>query len=174
MPHFDFYISDEERYKLIDFILSKEADLIVDKLYENKQYKTITSKNDFIENINQENVRYFLTHNSYFSENLDFLEIDFDGIKKYKISQRVGGPYIDIVFYLGYSVDAIVKCKPSVIDYYTKFQSKSNFEEFKVPNELKNFYKEIIDFIKKMCERYKINNKTYYVGKEALIEINFL
>ena len=78
------------------------------------------------------NVSKFLLNSSYTIEPLDFLEIDFDEGSRFKISQRVGGPYIDLFFFLGYSDDAQILYKRSWIDHYACFLHQNSNEEYKV------------------------------------------
>lgn len=171
MPQFEFYINDNEREEIIKHILLKKTEIIIDKLYPSKNYETLKTANDLIYNLNKEHVRYFLIDESYRIENLDFLDIDFDDNIKYKISQRVGGPYIDLVFYLGHTDDATIKYKSSVVDHYARFVHYNNCVEFKASTELKVYYKELVNFIKSKCTAIKKNNKTYWISKEILNEL---
>lgn len=171
MPQFEFYIDDNEREEVINFILSKKTEIIIDKLYLSKKYETLKSANDLIENLKKEHVRYFLVDSSFRIEDLKFLDIDFDEGTKYKISQRVGGPYIDLVFYLGYHDDATIPYKSSILDHYSKFIHCNSHEEFYATSETKLYYKELVKFIKSKCIAIKKNNKTYWVSKKILEEL---
>lgn len=168
MPQFEFYINDSERKEIVRYILLKKTIIVIDKLYPSKNYEILKTESDLIDNLKNEHVRYFLIDNSYKIEDLDFLDIDFGDNVKYKISQRVGGPYIDLVFYLGNSEDAIIKYKSSSVDYYGKFIHCNSYEEFKASEELKTYYKGLVTFIKSKCTSIKKNNKTYWIGKEVL------
>ena len=172
MAQLEFYFNDVERFELVEFILSKNTEIIIDKLYPSREFETIKNLDDLKKNLEENRVRYFLINNNYKLEELDFLEIDFDNEKKYKISQRVGGPYIDLVFYLGYSKDSTIKYKSSSIDYYAKFIHYRSYEEYKVPENLKIYYKELITFIKSKCINIKKNNKSYWISKKILKENN--
>lgn len=168
MPQFEFYINDNERQEIVKYILLKKTKIVIDKLYPSKNYEILKSENELTDNLNKEHVRYFLIDKSYEIEEIEFLDIDFEDSVKYKISQRVGGPYIDLVFYLGNSEDAIIKYKSSSIDYYSKFIHINSSEEFKATQELKAYYKDLVAFIKSICVPAKKNDKTYWIGKEVL------
>jgi methionyl-tRNA synthetase len=171
MPQFEFYINDSERKEIVNHILLKKTKIIPDKLYPSERYETLKTENELIDNLNEGYVRYFLIDESYEIEDLDFLDIDFEDGVKYKISQRIGGPYIDLVFYLGNSEDATIKYKSSSIDYYAKFIHRSSSDEFKATEELKQYYKEIVKFIKIKCTTIKKNGKTYWISNEVLKEL---
>lgn len=87
---------------------------------------------------------------------------------KYSVYQRKGGPYIDASFYLGYAEDATIPYKVSIIDYYEKFIHYDSYEEFKAPNELKDYYGELVRFIKKMCQKVEVGKRKFWVSKEVL------
>ena len=99
MALFNFYINDEERIELINFILIKGTKIIPDVLNEIKEYKTLKNIDDFKKCMKNKDIRYFLLDSSYVTEDLDFLEIIIDNNPRYKISQRVGGPAVRSVLF---------------------------------------------------------------------------
>jgi len=173
MAEISFYINDKERTELIEFILSKGTEVVPDILYPTKRYKVISSVEHYISAMEKDMCKYFLLDDNYTFEPLDFLEIDFESGNQYKISQRIGGPYIDLSFYLGYSDDATIPYKRSWLDHYARFIHYKSYEEFKAPEELKAYYKEIVKFIKGKCKSVKKNGRTYWVSKEVLKEIGW-
>ncbi len=172
MAQFNFYINDNDRIKLIDFILSKRTKIIPDLLYESKKYRILEDVEDFNECMKNKDIRYFLLDYIYTSEDLDFLEIVIKNNTRYKISQRVGGPYLDLVFYLGYAEDSTIPYKRSELDFYSRFIHLNSTDEFKAPLELKDYCSEIVKFVKSMCRLVKKNGKKYWISNEVLKEIN--
>ncbi|KFF11145.1 hypothetical protein [Flavobacterium hydatis] len=173
MTLFNFYVNDEERKELINFILSRLTKIIPDVLYESKEYKTVENVQDFNKCMENKDIRYFLLDSSYVIEDLDFLEIIIENNARYKISQRIGGPYLDLVFYLGHAEDATIPYKRSELDFYPRFIHLNSTEEFKATTELKSYYSDVVKFIKTRCRSVKRNGKLYWISKEVLKEINF-
>ncbi|MFD2938501.1 hypothetical protein [Flavobacterium notoginsengisoli] len=172
MAQFEFYINDNDRIKLVNFILSKRTNIIPDLLYESKKYRILEDTEDFNNCMKNRDIRYFLLDSSYASEDLNFLEVLIENKTKYKISQRVGGPYLDLVFYLGHAEDSTIPYKRSELDFYSKFIHLNSTDEFKASVELKAYYSQIVKFIKSQCRSVKKNGKNYWISNEVLQEIS--
>jgi hypothetical protein len=174
MPEFNFYFNDAERRELVEFILSKGTQIVADSLYPSKKFEVISSLEDYNNAMENEKCKYFLLDSSYTTEPLDFQEIDFDEGSKFKISQRVGGPYIDLFFFSGYSDDAEILFKRSWLDHYARFLHQNSNDEYKVSEELKTYYKDIVRYIKSKCNSIKKNGSTYWISNEVLEEMNLV
>jgi hypothetical protein len=168
MPHLDFYFNDEERIELVDYILSKGSKIIPDKKYLTKEYEVIRSVDDYIVSMKERECSFFILDEGYTFEELSFSSVELEVGLRYYINQRHGGPYIDICFYLGYASDAIIPCKRSNIDHYSKFMYNYSYDEFKTPEALKAYYKDLSKFINKKCQKIKKDGFNFVVSKEVL------
>ena len=86
----------------------------------------------------------------------------------YHVVQRVGGPYIDLALYRGWADDATVKMKSTDVGHYARFLDKDDFSiEYKASEELKDFYKGMLKFLRSLCKKVNINEKNYYIDKNS-------
>lgn len=168
MAQFKFYISSNERKQLVSYLLECDAYLIPAKILPSKSLIKLKDLNEFDELLERKIIGFYILHNDYSYLPFEFGEL---GESKYIIHQKIGGPYIDINFYLGYSEDAIFPYKFTVIDHYSKFINPFSNKEFVVPDELVAFYKLIIKYIKSICQSIRYNNKIIWVGHEVIQEM---
>ena len=91
--------------------------------------------------------------------------------EQYTVNQREGGPYIDLMFFRGYPEDAVIHNKVSAIDIYPKFINAGGNMEFEATKELKEYYGDIVKYIKSKCTRIQKNKNKYWIGKEVLKDL---
>lgn len=169
-----FYINDEERKKLFDFLQSNQIYLVPDKKYKSPQYEIVKNNAAFSYLIKNVTIRFFaisekFSKYSLFIERNEFITNE----EAYYISQKYGGPYFDIGLYRGYAEDAVIKYKVTWISHLPRFiKLQEQYEEFKATDELKEYFKITIKFLKTFCNKITINNKTYWVSKEVCKELD--
>jgi|688.fasta_scaffold816118_2 hypothetical protein len=171
MAEFNFYINDNERIEVISYILSKGSRIIPDNGYRSEHYRIIQTLSNFIEGANKGEHKYFLTDDSFTFESLLNNKNRFSENPLYSIEQRKGGPYIDLCFFSGYSEDAVIPYKRSWLDYYSRFMHYNSYEEYKVPEELKSYFKDLVRFIKTKCKLVEKNGNSFWISNEVLNEI---
>ena len=171
MPQFKFYINDSERKDLINYILSKGTKIIPALLYPTDKYITLSNTEEFFNHLKNQEIGFYLMDNSFELEPLVVSKNRFFEEPKFSIVQRKGGPYIDIDFYLGYADDAKVLYKCSIIDHYARFIHYDSYEEFRVSENLKDYYKDVIRFIKTLCKCVKKDGKMYWISKSVINEL---
>jgi hypothetical protein len=167
----EFYFNDLEIRKLVEFINSLGGKIIPDILYDQAEYRILKDYEEFNIILNDQTVHFFVIDNSFMKEDLKVTRNRYLEDNKYYINQRKGGPYIDLFFFRGFSDDAIIKYKRSEISTYSKFIHFEGHEEFKATDELIEYYKYILAYIKKNSKRVKINNRYFNIGLEVLDEI---
>lgn len=166
MPDTSYYIGDESRRKLFDFIISINGKVIPDLHYNEPQYELVANSTCFLDYIKNKTVRYFIISDKFQNQELLMTKNRFITTPSYHIVQRTGGPYIDLALYRGFSKDATVKSKRTDIGYYAKFLDRDNLSiEYNANEEVKIFYKEIIKFVKSLCKQENINEKKYYIDR---------
>ena len=172
MPEIKFYITDEERKELFDFISSNNGQLIPNLYYDKSEYLTIKNGEELIKYINELAGLFFILSPDFQIEPLLINQIDqkYERIKgKYYIPQRTGGPCISLLFSTGFANDAPIKHKSMVIFHYARYLHhdwKTNYGEFPASEELKSYYKMIVKFLKSKCRQVKAKNgKKYWVSK---------
>jgi len=168
-----FYINDEERKLLFEFLKEQDIYLVPNKKYPNSNYEIIQNSSEFIEKIQHGIVRFFAiskwfsVYGLYIDRN-EFIKNE----KAYFVKQRYGGPYIDIALYMGYADDAAIKYKCTWLSYYPKYiKLQEEYEEFKVSEEFVNHFKKIIRFLQPKCQKVKVNGKNYWISKEVYKEL---
>jgi len=174
MPEMEFYITDDERMELFDYVTNNEG-VFVPALHYNKPEATpIQSKAELIKCIYEQVVGFYVISPRFQTEPLTFDRLGENNEDKYYIMQRYGGPYIRFGFYRGYADDAPIKCKSTLFFHYPRYIHYNDFEtyeEFPATEELKAYYKMIIKFLKSKCRQIIAKNgKKYWVSKTLMEE----
>lgn len=178
MPEISFYITDNERKELFDFIKEKEGVFIPDLIYDKQEPIRIQSKDELIKCIYEQAIGFYVVSPCFQKESLaltPFSDKYADYRNKYFIKQRSGGPYIRFSFFRGFATDAYIKCQRTELFYYARYlhlnwEAFANIPnadiEFKASDELKSYYKMIVIFLKSKCRQITAKNgKKYWVSK---------
>lgn len=165
-----FYITDNERMELFDFITANQGTFIIDTLYDNLKAIQVKTSQELIERIELKSQTLFFVMSPVFQiEPLVMGKNRFYEDNKYYIEQRTGGPYISISFAIGYASDNAIKHKGTNIHYYSRYLHynwQTNFGEFSATERLKSYYKMIVKFLKSKCRQIIAKNgKKYWVSK---------
>jgi hypothetical protein len=167
MPDMYFYITDDERMELFDYVTNNEGAFVPALHYNKPEGIRIQSKEELIKCIDELVVRFYaisprfqtepLMLNSLGKSNEQFIMERFQtepfifaqhieekgqGEGKCFIMQRRGGPYIRFGFYRGYADDAPIKYKSTLFFHYARYIHYNDFEtyeEFKASEELKAY-----------------------------------
>jgi len=168
-----FYINDEERVLLFQFLKNLDIYLVPDKKYSTAKFEMVQNSSDFIEKIQNETVGFFAISKlfsiySLYLERNEFIKDE----EAFFVQKRYGGPYIDIGLYRGFAEDAPIKYKCTWLSYYPKYvKLQEVYEEFKASDELKFHFKQIELFLKSKCQSIRINSRNYWVSKKILDEL---
>ncbi|MDR0516752.1 MAG: hypothetical protein LBH25_06855 [Fibromonadaceae bacterium] len=194
MPEMEFYITDNERMELFDYVTSNEGVFVPALWYNKPEGIRIQSRAELIKCIDELEIAFFVISPHFQTEplmldslgksNEQFIMERFqtepfifaEHVKKKGqsegkcfIMQRRGGPYIRFSFYRGYADDASIKCKSTWISHYpsyTHYNDFETYERFPASEELKAYYKMIIKFLKSKCRQITAKNgKKYWVSK---------
>jgi hypothetical protein len=172
MPEIKFYITDDERKELFDFVSSNNGWLVPALIYDKPEYITIKDREELIKCIYEQVVGFYMISPFFQKQPLIFHQFDdeYEWCKfKYSITQRTGGPYIRIGFYRGFAEDAPIRHKSMVMFHYPRYLNhdwETNYGEFPASEELKSYYKMIVKFLKTKCRQVKAKNgKKYWVSK---------
>jgi hypothetical protein len=172
MPEIKFYITDDERKELFDFISSNDGRFIPDLIYDTSEFYNIKNGEELIKCIYEKAASFFLISPAFQIEPLVIHQFaqKYERIKgKYGIDQRTGGPYISLIFFTGFGKNTSIKYKCTNVFHYPRYLHhdwETNYGEFPVSEELKSYYKMIIKFLKSKCRQVKAKNgKKYWVSK---------
>lgn len=171
MAHTKFYFDKNEWQELFEYLQRTESKLIPDIFYEEQKSHIISNFDEFIKCQKQETTHFFLINEAFTLEPLMVDLNEYTKEPKYKVRQRKGGPYIDISYYRGFAEDAIIPYKATSIQYYPNFIHFDSYNEFKASNELKEYYLNLVKFIKKRCKIVSKNNMKYLIGYGVFKEI---
>jgi len=173
MAQMEFYFNDHDRKKLFNFIQLKGGNFIPDVGCKTDNYITISDYEEFLNYQRSKTTHFFLVDAKYSLEPLQINKNKYMDKPMYFIDQRTGGPYIDFSFYRGYSDDAVVPFMKSLIEIYPKFMHFDSNQEFKATTELKEYYNEIVFYIKSKCNSVRMGRKNYWISFEVQKEIDF-
>lgn len=167
-----FYITDEERMDLFEFISKNNGFFVPKLIYDTPKIKQIQTKEELIKCIYAQVIGFFILSPCFQIEPLTFHQFDdeYEWCKfKYSLNQRTGGPYIAVGFFRGFADDAPIKYKCTEIFYYARYLHydwETNFGEFPATEELKAYYKMIVNFLKSKCRQIIAKNgKKYWVSR---------
>ncbi len=176
MAESNFYINDNERGDLFDFLFTNEIWLCPSKKYKSSNFEQIEDRKQFLKSIDEETVRFHCIskHFSLYPLYVEKNEYSKDE-NSYYIKDKYGGPYFDISFYRGFAEDSNIKYKRTSLFHYPKYiKLQEEYQEFKVNEELKRFFGIVIKFLKSKCKKVKIKDKFYWVSLEVCKEIQLL
>ena len=166
MANIDFYITDDEKMELFDYITNNDGVFVPNLHYINPEIVPIQSKADFIRCIYEQTGWCFVVSSRFQTEPLTFSQLECG---EYYIMQRQGGPCINVRCYLGYSNNAQIKYKCTQITHYPRYIHHDdfvNYDEFPASEDLKAYYKMMIKFLKSKCRQITAKNgKKYWVSK---------
>lgn len=164
MAQLDFFLCKDEKLELIEFCLENGCSLVPDFKYGTNIYTTLTSAAEYLDYYNK-SLLFFIIHEDYTLYPLQMRAFEKDGMKKYFIDQRYGGPTID--FYSP-SLAEIEdnRIGPGFVGIYPFYYH--NDEKFIPPPAIKDVYKLISSFIKKRCTRVKLQKRYYWVGNRTI------
>jgi len=166
MPQLDFYISLEEKTKLVDLIFEMKCTLAVDSDYIHPQYtllKNIHEYHNFAEGTNL----FFILNEKYVKYPLQLCPFNRDEQTFYYIPQRYGGPSID--FYTTGLLDNN-KIGSSNISYYSYFYDDKN-ERFKPTQELLDLFNILTKFIRNNSLPYNMKVRKYLISKKLILDV---
>ncbi len=169
MPEINFYITDDERMELFDFITENRGTFTPAMIYDKPKSIEIQNKEDLIKCIYEQVVSFYILSPLFQIEPIVISQNKFFKEEKYSIDQRTGGPYIAVGFFRGYADDAPIKYKCTEFFHYARYLHydwETNFGEFPATEELKAYYKMIVKFLKAKCKQITAKNgKKYWVSK---------
>lgn len=174
MAQIRFYFNSEEWRELFEYLQMTGSRIIPDLLYDAEQYHVIKDFDEFIDYQKNKTTHFFFINDVFTFEPLVVSLNRYTKEPKYGIDQRTGGPYIDISYYRGFANDAVIPYRYSNLEYYPRFIHFNNYEEFKASDELKQYYLNLVKFIKKKCRVVKKGDRKYLIGHKVLDEIESL
>lgn len=165
MPQLDFYLCEKERVEVLDFAFKNGFRIIPSCDFLEKKYKVIDDINFYTE-FGRETPLLFLV-NSKFSEyplEFDSFKSD-DGITKYYLKQRRGGPTIDFFSpVIGEIEEKVVG--PGFIGIYPFYYHGE--KKFVPKRQLAEQYSTLVSYIKSITIKISFGKRIYWVGKDTV------
>ena len=153
--------------ELFDFIENNDGTFTPDFIYDEPHRINVKHKVGLINYINKYRVvKYFILSPFFQKEPIVLSKLNDEN--NYYITQRTGGPAIDIAFYLGFADDAPIKYKRTDIGHYARYMHFDSeiYEEFKASDELRSYYGMLVKFLKSKCRQVTATNgKKYWVSR---------
>jgi hypothetical protein len=164
MPQLDFFLSEVERQKFIQYCFKQRCNIIPDQHYESNKYIVVTTLDQYERNCKDKPL-LFISSNDFTTYPLELDYFEDKGKKKYFIIQRHGGPTIDLFCpVIGELEENIVG--PGFIGIYQFYYRDKNKY---VPNKsLTGYYKLFTTYIKEICEKVKLGQRVFWIGKQTI------
>ena len=167
MAELDFYFNKQEKRELINFLLENNCKFVPDNSegglmrYDSPNYKELSSMEE-IEPFLEHNVMFFIIHNDYLIAPFEMEDFQKDGINKYYISQKYGGPSIDMCLY------ETAEKKQNVPTGFVSIYPYNiiNGENIKASESLKSFYGKVVKYIKKRSKLFRFTKRSVWIGNE--------
>lgn len=161
MAELDFYFNKKEKKELISFLLESECKFIPDDNTELPSYITLQNIEE-IEPYLEGNIKFFIIHNDYTFSNFEMREFKKEGRTKYYISQKYGGPAMDIYLNgIAEKKDIVATGNISIYSYYI-----INGENIKASVNLRSFYEKVVKYIKKRSKVFRFTKRSVWIGNE--------
>ncbi|MEO6964086.1 MAG: hypothetical protein ABIY90_19105 [Puia sp.] len=165
MSQMDFFLSEKERIKVVNFSYTRGFSIIPDLHFRKNSYIVTTNLDEYYEYCGLTPL-LFLTSPEYSIHplQLDFFEDSING-KNFFIRQRYGGPTID--FYspiAGEKEDGIIG--PGYLGIYPFYYTNNG--KHVADTHLKNMYKLLTSFIQSISKMVRLKNRTYWVGNHTI------
>jgi len=112
MPALRFYITNEEKKELFDFVAVNNGIFVPEILYDKPELVQVQTSEELVERINiKEQTSYFIVSPIFQMEPLVLQQFEekYERCKgKYYIMQRRGVPYISISFNIGFTSNLFI------------------------------------------------------------------
>lgn len=174
MAQTKFYFNKGEWAELFKFIEMTGGRVIPDIFYESDQYVVLSNFEEFMEYQEHRSVHFFLTNDRFTVQPIMVTLNKYTSPPKCHIYQRKGGPYIDISCYRGFAEDSDIPHSASYLEYYPRFIDYYSSFELRASDELKEYYNELVKFVKANCKSVKKNGRKHLIGNKTLSEIHSL
>jgi hypothetical protein len=171
MAQIKFYFAEDEWRELFEYLYVTKSKLIPDIFYDDEHFHLITTFREFLQYQEHKTTHFFLINEIFSLEPLLVSLNKYTEGHKYRVDQRTGGPYLDISYYRGFAEDMVIPYKATYLSYYPKFIHFNSQNEMKASDELKDYYTDIVKFIKKRCKIVQKDNKKHLIGHEVFKEI---
>jgi hypothetical protein len=174
MAELNFIFSDHDQVLLIEKILESEAEIVPYLAYNQPKHNVITDVENFQQLLQCQNMYgpAFVTWKDTHRFPYAYDEVEKEGGKFYFLQQRYGGPYINLLPCHTIDDDGSDYITTGFVGYYTRYWIEGLTKEIPVSEELKRHYKEITAFIRKISKRIRAGSRIYWVGANALDQLN--
>jgi hypothetical protein len=172
MSEKSFYISDDERGRLFEFITSINGIVIADKQRKTSDLEHVVGKNQFLDIIENECVGFFITSPDFTTQPLLSEQNRYLSEPSFSVRQRYGGPYIALSLYRGFAADDIIQYKRTDIFHYPRYIDFYNHSsEIPASNELRQYYKRIVEYLKSRCKAIDAGSMKYLISTDLINDL---
>jgi hypothetical protein len=164
LPQFDIIFSREEHEAVVQWILRSDGFLTPQDLQEPNPIE-IRDIEDYRSRVDDHERLFHIQHRTFRVAPLKISSIStLDGQTKHFVSQRHGGPTIDLLGPYDFSEGGIRRIAGGSISHYASFWNQTTGKNEKVPQELSRFYGRIRRQVAKNANRHRIGKRTYWIG----------
>jgi hypothetical protein len=168
MPELGFYFVDSDTSDVVQSCFEDGAFLIPDLNYDESKYVEIRDMSDF-KNIREtrRSKLFHIVSSVYFECPLEMRPVMKEGVQKYFIAQKNGGPTIVLYCPSVFSKGGIEFIPPGSISYHSNYWNTQRREMASVPESLKAYYKKLTKAMKERSTIAQSDHRTFLVGQGA-------
>ncbi len=172
MPELGFYFDESDISDVVQRCFDEGAFLVSDRNYNEPRHDEINNLSEFksYREAGGPNL-FFIISYAYFDCPLEMRPMVKDGLQKYFISQKNGGPTIDLYCPRTFSKDGAEFIPACSISHHSTYWNTKRQRMARPPESLKALYKKLTKAIKERSIVTKSKHRAFLVGQGALTHL---
>lgn len=168
MPELGFYFDESDIDDVVQHCVREGAFLVPDRNYDRCAHDEIRDLMEFqhCRGAGGPNL-FYIVSSKYFACPLEMREVLKGGARKYFISQRNGGPTVDLFCPRVFTKNGIEFIPPGAISHHPTYWDRDAQRMVRPPESLRRFYQDLAWFIKQRSTVVRSKHRLFFVGQGA-------
>lgn len=172
MPELGFYFDESDVVDLVKRCFDEEMFLIQDRNYNEPKYEEIRSLLEFQKCREEGGPNlFFIISYRYFECPLEMHPVMKDGVQKYFLSQKNGGPTIDMFCPRIFTKNGIEFIPAGSIGHHSSYWNTKHQRMARPPEALRAVYRKLTKAIKERSTVVKSKHRAFLVGQGAIAHL---
>jgi len=168
MPQVDTFMAEKDIETLVSYIFENDCFIVADRDYEKPMPELIYSIEDFLKTrCSKQSTLYFILSDSWQKTPLIMKPFIKDGIKRFFIQQKSGGPTIDLFAPYEFESGKGKLLPHGFLGFHNRFWNNSTEQNESAPEELKLFYRKIKKYITNQASVVSTKNREFFIAHWA-------